>query len=147
MSTSAPDLAKGEKLLREIASDRGRYWRDHGVLALAGMVLVGGVLWAIGNPHVAIGSLGAVLAVGVRGAYLYSEQMKARWWLTSQRVVLPGGRSVGLLEVETVRRLLGDVQIVTRGGDKHLMKHIADAAGLVEDIAAARDRRAKRARG
>jgi len=142
-----PDLDKGEKLLCEIASDRGRYWRDHGVLAVLGMVLVGGVLLAIGNPHAAIGALGAPLALGVRGAYLASEQLAKRWWLTSQRLWLPGGRAVGLMEIATVRRLMGDVQIITRSGDKHLIRHIADPAGLVARIEAARDRRAKRARG
>jgi hypothetical protein len=139
-----PDLEKGEKLLREIAPDRGRYWRDHAVLALVGMACLGVVLWAVGSPHVAIGALGAPLAIGVRAAYLHSEQMAARWWLTSQRLLLPGGRAVGLLEIETVRRLLGDVQVVTRSGDKHLMKHIAAPETLVAEIAAAREKRAKR---
>ncbi len=142
-----PALEKGEKLLREIASDRGRYWRDHGVLALVGMAGLGIVLWAIGSPYVAIGALGAPLAIGVRGAYLASEQLSARWWLTSQRLLLPDGRAVGLLEIETVRRLFGDVQIVTRSGDKHLLKHIADPAGLVAEIEAAQAKRAKRRAG
>lgn len=142
-----PDLEHGEKLLREIASDRGRYWRDHGVLAILGMVAVGGVLLALGNPHAAIGALGAPLAIGVRAAYLASEQLGNRWWLTSQRLLLPGGRALGLMEIATARRLMGDVQIITRNGDKHLLRHIADPAGLVAAIEAARDKRAKRARG
>ena len=141
-----PELAKGEKMLREIRPDRGRYWRDHAILALVGMAGVGGVLLAIGSPHAAIGALGAPLAVGARALYLASESLGARWWLTSQRVLLPGARSVGLLEVETVRKLLGDVQIITRSGDKHLLRHIAEPEKLVSDITAARDRRQKRAR-
>ena len=149
MSTevAAPALEPGEKLLREIVPDRGRYWRAHATLAVAGMAVVGGVLWAIGNPHAAIGALGAPLAVGVRAAYLYSEQMAARWWLTSQRVLLPGGRAVGLLELETVRPLFGDVQLITRSGDKHLLKYVPDAPALAAEITAARDRRQKRAKG
>ena len=141
-----PDLEQGEKLLREIASDRGRYWRDHGVLALLGMVAVGGVLLAMGNPHAAIGALGAPLAIGARAAYLASEQLGNRWWLTSQRLWLPGGRAVGLMEIATARKLLGDVQIITRAGDKHLIRHIADPSALVAKIEAARDKRAKRGR-
>lgn len=148
MSTvqGAPELNPGEKMLREIAADRARYWRAHAILAVAGMAIVGGVLLAMGNPHAAIGALGAPLAVGVRAAWLASEQLAARWWLTSQRVLLPGGRSVGLLEIATVRPLLGDVQLITRGGDKHLLKYVPDAAALAAEIAAARDRRQKRAK-
>lgn len=142
-----PDLDPGEKLLREIASDRGRYWRDNAVLALLGMLAVGGVLLALGNTHAAIGALGAPLAIGARAAWLASEQLGNRWWLTSRRLWLPGGRALVLGEIATARRLMGDVQIVTRGGDKHLIRHIADPAALVAEIVAARDRRAKRARG
>ncbi|MGY6634152.1 MAG: hypothetical protein ACXIU8_10465 [Alkalilacustris sp.] len=141
-----PDLARGEKLLRGIVPDRGRYWRDHAVLAVLGMVGVGGVLVAMGSPHAAIGALGAPLAIGARAAYLASEALGVRAWLTSQRIVVAGGPSVGLLEVETVRKLLGDVQIVTRAGDKHLLRHIAEPAVLVAEIEAARQQRRKRAR-
>ena len=139
-----PDLDPGEKLLREIHSDRGRYWRDHGVLALLGMAGVGLVLWAVGSPHVAIGALGAPLAIGVRAAYLSSEQLAARWWLTNRRIWLPGGRAVGLAELATVRKLLGDVQLITRAGDKHLIRHVGGADALVAEITAARDRRQRR---
>lgn len=142
----APELEQGEKLLREIASDRATYWRDHGIMALAGMAAVGVVLLIMGSAHVAIGALGAVAAIGVRGAYLASEQLAARWWLTDRRLLLPGGRAVNLLEIETARRLFGDVQIVTAGGDKHLLKHVADAPQVAADILAARDKRRKRRR-
>jgi hypothetical protein len=146
MAEPSVKLDKGEKVLHEIAGDRGRYWRDHAAMALVGMVAVAAVLWLIGNEFVAVGALGALLAIGARGLYLASEQLKARWWLTSQRLVLPDNRSVMLLEIETVRPLMGDVQIVTRAGDKHLIKHVADAAGLVAAIRGARDKRRKVAR-
>ncbi len=142
-----PDLDKGEKLLREIASDRGRYWRDHAVLALLGMAGLGVVLVLIGSPYPAIGALGAPLAIGVRAAYLASEQLGNRWWLTDRRILLPGGRSVGLVELATVRRLMGDVQLITRAGDKYLLRHIARPAALVAEIDAARAKRAKRRPG
>jgi len=147
MSSDNPplDLDRGETLLRVIRSDRGRYWRDHGIMAVLGMVAVGLVLTLIGNDHVAIGALGAVLAIGARGAYLASEQLGQRWWLTSRRVMLPGARVVGLSELETARKILGDVQLVTRTGDKHLIKHVAAPEALIAEILAARDgKRAKR---
>lgn len=139
-------LEKGEKVLSKLRSDRGRYWRDHALLAVLGMAGAGAVLWLLGSDHVAIGSLGAVLALGVRGLYLSSEQLKSVWVLTDRRLVLPGGRSVMLLEIETVRKLMGDIQIITRTGDKHLIKHIADPDAFVALIDQARTRRAKRQR-
>lgn len=140
-------LETGEKLLGELRADKGRYWRDHALLAVLGMAGVGAVLWLIGSDHVAIGSLGAVLALAVRGAYLYSEQMKTVWRLTDRRLILPDGkRSVMLLEIDKVRRLMGDLQIITRAGDKHLVKHLANPEAEVARITAARDRRARRAR-
>jgi len=102
-------------------------------------------LWAIGSPYPAIGSLGAILAVAVRALYLAPETLALRWVLTDRRVILPGGqRSIMLLELQTARPLLGDVQLVTRSGDKHLMKHLPNADGVVSRILEARDRRAKR---
>lgn len=139
-------LETGERILAELRSDRGRYWRDHAILALVGMAGAGVVLWLLGSAHVAIGSLGAVLALGVRGLYLSSEQFKSVWVLTDRRMVLPGGRSVMLLEIETIRKLMGDLQIITRAGDKHLIKHLADAATTVALIEQAKARRAKRVR-
>jgi hypothetical protein len=141
---TAPELEPGEKLLAEWRSDKGRYWRDHGVMALAGMAGVGVVLWWLDVQHIAIGSLGALLAIAVRGLYLQGEQMKAVWRLTDRRVILPHGGTVGLMEIETQRKLLGDVQLVTRSGDKHLMKHLADADAVLDALSKARDRRTKR---
>lgn len=147
MTTSAPlpDLESGERLLTSLHPDRARYWRDHGLMAVAGMVVAGAVLWAIGSPHVAIGSLGAVLALGVRGAYLASETLATVWHLTDRRLILPGNRTVWLREVDTARRLLGDLQIITGAGDKYLLRHMSDAPAAAAAILAARDKRAKRA--
>lgn len=140
-------LEPGEKVLRDIRSDRTTYWRDHGIMALIGMVGAGVFLTLIGSPHVAIGSLGAVLALAARGAYLYSEQMKFHWVLTNIRLIGPGGRTIMLLELEAVRRLFGDIQVVTKSGDKHLIKHIKNAPQTITDILSARDKRAKRRGG
>lgn len=145
--TTAPALEPGEKVVTELRTDRGRYWRDHAVLALVGMVGAGFFLWLIGSEHAAIGALGAVLALAVRGAYLASEQLKARWLVTDRRVILPSGGSVMLLEVETMRKLMGDLQLVTRSGDKHLIKHLGDADAALATLTEARSRRARRKRG
>ena len=143
-TATAPTLEPGEKLVMELRSDKGRYWRDHAVLALLGMAGAGGVLFLMGSPHVAIGSLGAVLALAVRGAFLAREQLGFRWYLTDRRLILPGERQVMLLEVETVRKLMGDLQVITKAGDKHLIKHLPDAASVVARITETRARRAKK---
>lgn len=142
---AAAELEQGERLLASFRPDASRYWRDHGTMAALGMAGAGLFLWAIGSDHVAIGSLGAVLALGVRGAYLRSETLATVWQMTDRRLILPGGRSVWLREIETARRLLGDLQIITRSGDKHLLRHLADAQATAGQILTARDRRAKRA--
>lgn len=145
MTAPAVALDPGEKLIAEFRPDRGRYWRDHAILAVALMAVAGIVLWAIDSPYPAIGSLGAILAVAVRAAYLASESLAMRWVLTDRRLLLPGGtRVVPLLELATVRPFLGDVQLITRAGDKHLLKHLANAEDVVAQIVAARDKRAKR---
>jgi len=138
-------LEPGEKLLAELRPDKGRYWRDHGIMAVGLMAVAGGVLWAIDSPYPAIGSLGAILAVAVRAAYLASETLGLVWALTDRRVILPDGqRSVMLLELDTARPLLGDVQLITKSGDKHLLKHLAQPREVVAQILQARERRAKR---
>lgn len=140
-----PDLEPGEKLLAEWRPDRARYWRDHAVLAALGAVGAGLVLWALDMPAPAVGALGALAAVGVRAAYLASETLGLHWRLTDRRLLLPGGRAVGLMEIETQRILLGDVQVITRAGDKHLLKHLANSGQVLAALAQARDRRARRA--
>ncbi|TVS04017.1 MAG: hypothetical protein EA407_04955 [Rhodobacteraceae bacterium] len=141
------NLEHGEKRLRDIRTDRATYIRDHAVMAVLGMGLVGMVLAIIGSDHVLIGSFGAVLALTARGLWLYSEQMKFQWVLTNARMIGPGGRQAYLLELKTVRRLFGDIQLVTKGGDKHLIKHVADAEAVVAEIEGAREKRAKRKGG
>jgi len=141
-----PVLEPNERIIAELRSGRTRYWRDHAILALIGMVLAGTVLWAIGSENAAIGALGAVLALAVRGAYLAGEQLKMRWLVTDRRVILPSGGAVMLLEIERLRKLMGDLQIVTRSGDKHLIKHLDDADAALATITEAQSRRARRKR-
>ncbi|KPQ06751.1 MAG: Protein of unknown function (DUF3121) [Rhodobacteraceae bacterium HLUCCA12] len=139
-------LESGERVLARLRPDRGRYWRDHGILALLGMGGAGVVLWALGSSHVAIGALGAVLALVVRGLYLFSEQMTMVWVVTDRRLVLPDGRMVALPEIETIRKLMGDLQLITCAGDKHLIRHLADPDGAAATIRQARERRVRRLR-
>jgi len=124
----------GEPVLATFAPDRAAYWRSHGIMALAGGVIAGLVLVLIGNPTPWIGPVGAVLALVARGAYLASEVLALRWQLTDRRLILPGGRAVRLGQITTARPFLGDVQVVTRTGDKHLIRYPADPAAVVAEI-------------
>lgn len=143
---TSPQLDSGERLLAELRSDKGRYWRDHAILAVLGMLSAGIVLTVMGSEHAAIGSLGAIFALAVRGLYLAREQLSFRWYLTDKRFLMPGGQQVMLLEIETVRKLMGDMQIITRGGDKHLIKHLANSDAVVAQILDAQKKRSRKQR-
>lgn len=134
------ETAPGEGVLAEWRADPGIYWKNNLILAAVLAVLAGGVLWAIGNPFPWTGPVAAVLAVAVRAAWLRSEVMAESWRLTATRLLGPGGRIVPLSALSEVRPLLGDLVLVTRAGDKHLMKYLADAPAVRQAILAARGR-------
>src|SRR6056297_3793113 len=119
-------LAEGEEVLHSFHPDRATYWRDHAWLAAAAMAIGMAILWVMGNPHVWTGAVGGLAAVAVRGFYVASDEMQARWDLTDRRLLGPQGRAVPLSEIATIRTLGSAVQVVTRGGDKHLLKYQAD---------------------
>jgi hypothetical protein len=136
-------LREGERVLAEWPADPAAYWRSHAIMAALGGVLAGVILVAIGNPSPWVGPVAAVLALGARGWYLASEALEARWRLTDQRLQGPGGREVPLARLRLARPFLGDVQVITHSGDKHLMKYLADGAGAVTAIEAAKAGQAK----
>ena len=141
----APGAAEADgahDVIEVFRPDRDRYIRDHLWLAAIGMVGATAVLWALGNESYWVGAIAALLAVGVRGWYLASEEL-GRWWeLTpaAVRSVSPEGehqRSVPLAGIARVRRIGSAVQIVTEGGEKLLVKHQADPDDVRERLARA----------
>lgn len=108
--------------------DAATYWRAHGIMALAGGVLAGVVLVLMGNPSPWVGPVGAALAIGLRAAYLKSEAIAEEWVLTETHLLGPAGRSIPRDQITAARPLLGSVQVVTRSGDKHLIRYLADPA-------------------
>lgn len=131
------ELEPGERVLKIFHPDRTAYWRDHAWMAAGAMALGMGVLWAVGNPHVWTGAVGGLAAIAVRAGYLASDEMKARWDLTDRRVLGPLGKQAWLRDIAQVRVLGSAVQIVTAGGDKHLMKYQADRDAVKTRIEAA----------
>ncbi|MGX0975984.1 hypothetical protein ACSSVY_001698 [Roseovarius sp. MBR-51] len=135
--TPTTALDPGERVIQSFHPDRSAYWRDHAWLAAGAMALGMGILWAIGNPHAWTGAVGGLAAIAVRGFYVASDELKARWDLTDRRLLGPQTRAVRLAEIKTVRGLGSAVQVITAAGDKHLIKYQADRAGTEARIRAA----------
>jgi hypothetical protein len=127
LTPTAP-LADGETVLHSFRADRATYWRDHAWMAAGAMGLGMVILWAIGNPHVWTGALGGLAAIAIRAGYVASDELAVRWDLTDRRLLGPGGRAVPLTGIKAVNKLGSAVQIVTHGGDKHLIKYQSDGA-------------------
>jgi hypothetical protein len=124
--TPSADLEEGEVVRASFVPDRKTYIRDHAWMAALAMGLGMAILWALGNPHVWTGAVGGLLAVAIRAWYLLDEALAERWDLTDRRLLGPGGRAIRLKDIKEVRSLGSAVQIVTLGGDKHLMKYQPD---------------------
>jgi len=124
---------------QRFTADRGAYVRTNAWLAAVAMGGAMAVLWAMGNAHVWTGAVAGLAAIGVRAWYLASEELAAVWELEGGTLTGPGGRQVPLNQVQTVRKMGSFVQVVTRGGDKHLIKYQADpgaTAAAIERAAA-----------
>lgn len=139
-NTPTADLRSREEVITEFHPDRDTYWRTNAWLAAIAMALGMGVLWIIGNPYVWTGAIGGLFAIAVRAFYLASDELKQRWDLTNQRVLGPGGRAIELHDIAEVRTIMGMVQIITKGGDKHLIKNQKDPDATIDAI---EDMRAK----
>lgn len=133
-------LDSDETVVARFAADPATYWRSHAVMAVAGAIGAGGVLVLLGNPYPWTAPLAAVLAIGARAAYLRSEVFVEDWRMTSRRLLGPGGRIVPLSQIKSAAKFLDAVQVVTKGGDKHLIKFQKDPGAVAEAILAARDK-------
>lgn len=129
-------LEPGEVLLAEWRADPAIYWKNHLILSVLFGFAAGVVLLAMGNPFPWTGPVAAVLAVFARAFYLRSEALTESWRLTPRRLLGPGGRVIPLSSIETIRPFLSDVLVITRAGDKHLMKYLADAPAVIARIKA-----------
>ncbi|MCE5974685.1 hypothetical protein LZA78_14445 [Sinirhodobacter sp. WL0062] len=140
-------LDEGEKVTAIFLADNRRYWVDHVLLGVIGIVLVSAILLYMGKAdQIAIAAVAIAIGMAARAAWFRSEAFARRWQLTDRRLIGPQGRQVMLLEIKTVRRLMGDVQIVTNAGAKHLIRHLADSEPVLAAIEAARAKRAKKVR-
>ncbi len=108
------------------APDKGAYLRTNAWLAAGAMAASMVVLWLVGNPYVWTGAPAGLAAVGLRAWYLASEELVATWEMSDTTLTGPGERTVPLNQIAAVNVMGSFVQIVTKGGDKHLIKYQAD---------------------
>ncbi len=137
MSPTTP-LNEGETVLHSFHPDRAAYWRDHAWMAAGALGLGMANLWGIGNPHAWTGAVGGLAAIAVRAFYLASDELKARWDMTETRLLGPQGRNLRLADIQEIRKLGSAVQLITRTGDKHLLKFQADRDDTIARIERAR---------
>lgn len=119
-------LAEGERVVHHIRPDARVYLRAALVLAVLFGTLAGVALLALGNPTPWVGPVAALAAIAVRAIWLRSEALAAEWRLTDRRLLGPGGQSIALSAIAAVRPVFGDLVVITRAGDKHLLKYLAD---------------------
>jgi hypothetical protein len=117
--------------------DARTYLRTHAVMAALAMAAAMALLWIIGNPHVWTGAIGGLAAVALRGWFLKSEDLAAIWTLTPTSLDGPAGRSVRLDQIAKVRNIGAAVQVITKTGDKHLIKFQDNPAATRAEILAA----------
>ncbi|WP_431298540.1 hypothetical protein [Tabrizicola sp. BL-A-41-H6] len=130
-------LADGEQIIAEFRPNRAVYWRSHLVMAVVLGALAGVVLLWQANPYPVMGPIGAVIAIAARAAFVQSEAMAEIWRLTDRHLLGPASRAIPLAQIQTARPFLGAVQLITRAGDKHLIKYQADPAATAARLIAA----------
>ncbi|MCE8009197.1 hypothetical protein [Aestuariivita sp.] len=119
-------------------ADRNAYIRSHTWMAALGMGGAMAILWVIGNPHVWTGAIAGLAAITLRGWYLASEELAVVWVIEDERIKGPMERNIALSDIAKLRTLGSMVQIITHGGDKHLIKYQSDPQATVARIEAAR---------
>lgn len=138
MTAPLPTLADGETLIARFSGNPATYIKEHIMLAAIGAVGATGVLIAMGNPHAWTGAVGALLAIAIRGVYVYSEAVGQIWQLTDKRLLSPTGMAIHRSDIADVRTIISAAQVVTRTGDKYLIKYQPDPKAVAETIKTAR---------
>ncbi|PCJ06883.1 MAG: hypothetical protein COB16_12490 [Rhodobacteraceae bacterium] len=124
--------------MTQFTPDRTAYIRSHSWMAALAMAVGMAILWAMGNPHVWTGAIGGLAAIILRGWYLASEDLTVVWTLTDTHLTGPAERNIPLNQIARVRTMGSYVQVVTKSGDKHLIKYQADPAATLATIERAR---------
>ncbi|NDR57570.1 hypothetical protein [Aliiruegeria sabulilitoris] len=111
-------------------ANRATYIRDHVVISVVGAIGTCLVLWWLGNADWWVGLIAAPMAMAIRGFYLASEELALSWVLTDGEIQGSQGKRIALRDISKVRSFGSSVQVITRSGDKHLIKYLSDPAAL-----------------
>ena len=141
MAAPTPPLTDGETLISTFTPNRGTYIREHIMLAALGAVLLSGFLIFMGNPHAWTGIVGSVIAITLRGTYAMKEQLGLHWHLTNKALIGPDGHRIALLDVDKARHIFSALQIITRSGDKYLIKYQPNPGEGAAQVLSTRDTR------
>ena len=131
-------LAEGEVLLETFRPDRGVYVRNTLILMAVFGVIAGGVLVAMGDANPWTGPLAAILGIGARAWYLASEALSAEWRLTDRRLLGPAGQVIARADLADARKVFGEVAVITRSGEKFLIKHPSDPEAVIARLTGAK---------
>ncbi len=115
-------------------ADRQAYIQSHVKLAAFAMAGAMGVLWLLDDPNIWTGAVAGLGAIAFRGWFMASEQLAVVWEIRDGALIGPMERRIPLDQVATVRSMASFVQIITKNGDKHLIKYQADPAATVVAI-------------
>ncbi|MGB0959214.1 MAG: hypothetical protein ACPGVK_03105 [Halocynthiibacter sp.] len=140
MSKTPLELLDGETHLTTFTPSRATYIKEHMMLAAIGSVIAVLVLKWMGDPNLWVGIVGAIAAIGLRGVYVLSEAMEMEWHLTDQRVVGPALRNIHLRDITKINTIFSAAQIITKTGDKHLMKYMSAPVAVRDEILATKDK-------
>ena len=132
--TGPAPLAEGERLVTSFRADTAVYLRNTMILivvfgAVAGLALI----WT-GNPYPWVGPVAALLGVGGRAWFLASEAFGAEWRLTDRRLLGPAGQIIPRGDIAEARKVLGDVVVIRRSGEKALIKYQSDADAVIATL-------------
>ncbi len=127
------------EIIAEFPPSKATYIKEHVMLAALGSVALSAVLFWVGNPHPWTGIVGSVLAIGARGAYAMNEQLGMVWKLTPDRLIDPHDNVIALAEVQDAKHILSALQVITRTGEKYLIKYQDDPAAGAALILRTRD--------
>lgn len=122
----------------EFNPSRNAYINAHAWMAAIAMVAGMVILWAMGNPHVWTGAIGGLAAIVLRGWYMMSEELAVVWRIEDGVLTGPAERRVPLNQIEVVKTMGSYVQVITKGGDKHLIKYQASPSFTASTIEGAR---------
>lgn len=107
----------------EFIPNRSAYIRAHAWMAAFAMAVGMGILWAMGNPHIWTGAVGGLGAITLRGWFMMSEELAVSWRVADGVLSGPAERRVPLNQIAAVKTMGSYVQVITKGGDKHLIKY------------------------